>query len=191
MSTSSFLDGPSVPPGVRGKAARKLIKKKHPSVFIIITRNYNENVVVYEAFENKEKQVDISSYWLLIDDAYRLEQRANGIAHDKEQLTYIEKKMAYGYTINRRNGVLSGYTSVDINKLKVRDKPHRFYLKYDKSKGKAHALYQHENKKFYVINHVHVNDTVTKLNTPAVISLELHGYDPENKKNKFKHVIYP
>lgn len=92
----SFTDGPA--PNASDSFVTE-IKKNCPNVFLIIFRNKNKNVVIYEAKTqdnkfNKENPVEV--YWLDIDPEYRKPRREKNINHDRVELTMIESSMAYG-----------------------------------------------------------------------------------------------
>merc|ERR1719385_132694 len=72
------------------------------SVLFWIERSKNKNIVVYEA-EQKNKSDhfnNVVGYWLDIDPEYVKKNRAKGKKDDREDLNFMEKKMAYGWTVS-------------------------------------------------------------------------------------------
>lgn len=68
-------------------------------IAFVISRNKNKNIVVYEAKlsgDALDASEPITVYWLDIDPEYQKKARAKGKDHDREELNWIEKKMAYG-----------------------------------------------------------------------------------------------
>jgi hypothetical protein len=92
----SFLDCAAPNPG---KEFVSEVKKRCPNVFLIIFRNKNLNVVVYElnvkdGKVNTEKPVDV--YWLDVDPAYRNITRSKNISHDRVELNHFDNTFVYG-----------------------------------------------------------------------------------------------
>ncbi len=92
----SFLDHAAPNPG---KDFVSEVKKRCPNVFLIIFRNKNLNVVVYELNTkegkiNSEKPVDV--YWLDVDPVYRNVTRGKNIVHDRVELNSFDNTFVYG-----------------------------------------------------------------------------------------------
>eukprot|EP01083_Nonionella_stella_P046282 123901_1 len=69
------------------------------TVIFWIERSKNKNVVVYEANKQSDHYNEVLGYWLDIDPEYVKANRKKGIMTDRAELTFIEKKMAYGYNL--------------------------------------------------------------------------------------------
>ena len=79
------------------------------SVLFWIERSKNKNIVVYEAIKQNginDHYNNIIGYWLVIDPEYIKANRKKGKTDDREELSMIERKLAYGYNV----------TSTDSNK---------------------------------------------------------------------------
>ena len=71
------------------------------TIAFVIERSLNKNVVVYEGLIDdttgklkEDKPMDV--YWLDLDPAYVEKNRKKGKMHDRDELNYIDKTMAYG-----------------------------------------------------------------------------------------------
>ncbi len=71
-------------------AAFSAVANQKNKVLFYIQRNLNRNKIIYEANFNKDgtlnKKNPIKAYWIMVDEKGQ-----------KENLNYIEKKMAYGF----------------------------------------------------------------------------------------------
>ncbi len=74
------------------------LHKRCPNIFLVIFRNKNKNVVIYEAIIKNEKIEAIDIYWLDVDENFR-NNRDKSICHDRSELTYFEKTYVYGANI--------------------------------------------------------------------------------------------
>jgi len=87
---------------VEGVAVWKRLREKNPNVLFIIARSCNLNVLVYEGCIDKkhnkrlntETPVDI--YWLNLEPKFTLGNRKKKIPHDRDELSWVERKLAYG-----------------------------------------------------------------------------------------------
>ena len=78
------------------------------TIVFVIERSLNKNVVVYEGLIDektkklqKDKPMDV--YWLDLDPAYVEKNRKKGKMHDRDELNYIDKTMAYGISFKPCN----------------------------------------------------------------------------------------
>ena len=85
------------------------------TICFAIERSLNRNVVIYEGLIDKatgklrkDKPMDV--YWLDLDPAYVEKNRKNGKMHDRDELNYIEKTMAYGISCTPVPGREDEYT---------------------------------------------------------------------------------
>ena len=96
--TRSFLDSPAPE---FGPHLVRTIMDRYPSVFLIVMRSKNQNVMIYEAniingkFDTNHP-VDI--YWLNLEPSYLQARRGRGIHHDREELNLIERKLVWDAT---------------------------------------------------------------------------------------------
>eukprot|EP01084_Bolivina_argentea_P156755 273178_1 len=74
---------------------------KKDTVLFWIARSKNENIVVYEAQKknNSDHYNEVVGFWLDIDPEYVKAARKKGKMDDREELNFMEKKMAYGYSL--------------------------------------------------------------------------------------------
>lgn len=72
---------------------------KDPSVFCIIQRSKNSNVLIYKA-NMKNGAIDaenpVSVFWLKIEPSYVEAHRKKGKKDDRTELTHLESSMAFG-----------------------------------------------------------------------------------------------
>lgn len=77
-------------------------------ICLYITRSTNRNIVVYEAKLQRalgsrpptlDPKKPLHGYWLDIDPEYVSKNRAKGKLDDREELNFIERKMAYGMEV--------------------------------------------------------------------------------------------
>ncbi len=76
-----------------------LAKLANPNILFVIARSKNRNIVVYEANMAGARLDDanpVQVYWLDIDPEYQAKARGKGKMDDREDLNFLEKKMAYG-----------------------------------------------------------------------------------------------
>ncbi len=151
----SFLDGPA-PDYCEDLLAK--IHARHPTVFLIIKRSKNQNIVVYEAnIVNGvfDKDRPISVYWCDIDPAYRAKTRARGINHDRVELTSFEQSVVYGVTVSKR--LSDKEVQFDFNA-----EAHPCRVKYDGKSAKLFTLW--EGTPYYVRSaYVAANDVLPNL----------------------------
>ena len=84
-----------------GESAVPRIYKKNRNVFLVITRTYNGNVVVYESILDSKRTISkLDTFWLDIDNKYQQKARKRKKPHDRVELNTIEK---YGFGINVLN----------------------------------------------------------------------------------------
>ena len=70
-----------------------------PNVLMVMHRSKNKNVVVVAAnIENGVLNTDfpVDVFWLDLEPSFIQARRAQGIAHDREELSYFERKFAWG-----------------------------------------------------------------------------------------------
>jgi hypothetical protein len=85
-----------------GAKATAALMKKNPNVLFVISRSCNENVVCYEAAVDKKhpnrlhSEKPVSIYWLNWEPKYAHAARKKKQAHDCDELSYPERKLAYG-----------------------------------------------------------------------------------------------
>lgn len=65
-------------------------------IVFVIERSKNKNVVVYESLDSESSPMGV--YWLDIDPAYVEANRKKGVMSDRSEISYLEKKIAYGLT---------------------------------------------------------------------------------------------
>jgi hypothetical protein len=81
-----------------GKTLLSELHKRCPNIFLVIFRNKNKNVVIYESIMKDGKIDSIDIYWLDIDENFR-NNRDKSILHDRSELTYFERAYVYGANI--------------------------------------------------------------------------------------------
>ncbi len=100
----SFEDGPAPEYGA-DLIAR--LKQKCPQVFLVCFRNKNKNVIVYQARTSPDgsKLLDppVEGYWLILEPSYQDARKVQGILHDREELSFVDRTFAWGFECKRDN----------------------------------------------------------------------------------------
>lgn len=136
-----------------------------PNLLFYITRSLNKNVVIY-SYNKSDKKLDennpINSYWIM--------REKDG--NPTEELTFFEKKMAFGLKIvNIENNECYFTVSALPNET--------LQLKLtNKGKFRCHYIY---NQKEYILKKVHV-DTNEGLMVPTVNFIELYLQDKQTNE---------
>lgn len=77
------------------------VMREQPDTFLVVRRSKNSNVMVYQVNRDEHGQVrenePVVGYWLLVEPSYRHERRHRGVAHDREEMTFVERNLAYGF----------------------------------------------------------------------------------------------
>jgi hypothetical protein len=195
FATETFTNGPFDPVDVKGCDAVSHVLEQAPYAFLVVTRNYNGNVMVYEAYGRKN-EMKVTNYWLILEPSYREKRRQKNLNHDRENMNFAEK-FVYGYQAEKRKSFLKfsirplrggggaeGEDGVDYS-LRVA------YIKDRQTNVvRAKAIYQHRDGHLYVINHVHVCDNGAKEESNmSVPHIELKGYNARKPTQKFYHKV--
>lgn len=105
----SFTDKP-IPHDIINDKAKllKYIKKKTPLVFLVLFRSYNKNIIVFEANVQNGKfheEMPVIAYWLVLEEGkgYRATRREQKISHDREELSFLDRTIAYNFTTKKEN----------------------------------------------------------------------------------------
>jgi Domain of unknown function (DUF4833) len=102
------------------KASRDLMQK-NPNVLFVIARSCNLNLVAYEAVIDQkcgtrlfsDKPLDI--YWLNLEKKYANAARKKQQPHDRDELSFIERKLAYG--AKTKTSSIQGTYKIKMNAL--------------------------------------------------------------------------
>jgi hypothetical protein len=85
-----------------GKNAVSDIYRADPNVFLIMVRNYNQNLVCFRGnLDNQRNSTHIESFWLDIDPKYKEKARKQGKNDDYVEFNKIDR-YAYGIKILRK-----------------------------------------------------------------------------------------
>jgi hypothetical protein len=117
--------------------------KSCPSVFLVISRSMNGNVIVYEAILNKKRDiVKIDSYWLEVDTKFKQKARQKKKETDRVELNLIESQLFTPKILKKHNTKLweikfKQFESVFIKSTKngvslIRKKTHKNQIIKDK-----------------------------------------------------------
>jgi len=155
------------------------IQANNPDILFIISRNKNQNIVVYEAKRTENKQLapenPVDVYWLDIDPEYVRANRKKGKLDDRVELGSLEKSLAYGVSSNNIPGKPGHY---EIKLVAYKERPVIVYLDENKM---AHAE--------MVINgtlsniksiYIQVSERIFELR-PDVLYFDLKGIDKHGK----------
>lgn len=101
-SRSFFVVGSDADP--EGGLATSELRKKNPNVLFVIARSCNLNLVVYEGMIDTKSHTKLNSanpvdiYWLNLEKKYADVARKNKQLHDRDELSWPERNLAYGAT---------------------------------------------------------------------------------------------
>lgn len=90
-------------------------------IALYIERSKNKNLVVYQSAPRDVALADpsnaIDAYWLDIDPEYAAKRQAAGGTSDRVELSFLEKKMAYGHavTVAATQTPLPGYHNESLS----------------------------------------------------------------------------
>ena len=144
-----------------------------PNLLFYISRNLNSNVVIY-SYNKSNKMLDkdnpISCYWIMRE----LE------GNPSEELTYFEKKMAFGLKI-----IDAGFEECYFNITALPNETLQVKLTKE-GKFRCHYIYE---QKEYILKKVHV-DTNENTIIPTVNFIELYLQDLQTTEI-IKIIKYP
>jgi len=105
MSASHTFQNEPAPP-----LNEKFVEKIHqicPETFLVCFRSKNKNVVVYQlnSVDGKVAPEAVKGYWLVMDQGkdYMPYRRRRNIRHDREELSYLDRKFAWGFKSKKVN----------------------------------------------------------------------------------------
>lgn len=144
-----------------------------PNLLFYISRSLNKNVVIY-SYNKSEKKLNennpINSYWIM------REKEGNPV----EELTYFEKKMAFGLTI-----IDTKDTECYFNVSALPNETLQLKLT-NEGKFRCHYIY---NQKEYILKKVYVETDENSM-IPKVNFVELYLQDLQTKEI-IKEIKYP
>lgn len=166
----SFLDAAAPDPG---PDFLQQVRERCPTVFLVLFRNKNQNVVVYEAKLNSdgtgfdEKQ-PVEKFWLDVDPAYRKPKRDRGIQTDREELSFLERKVGvYDFDVQRKD------SHNLIFYLKAQPQIKMLVKLSDSGQVKCFANYEGQN---YYISHLYIDASENLMDLLNNIrSVQVHG----------------
>jgi hypothetical protein len=135
------------------------ISRLHPSIFLVCYRTKNKNVVIYEAnvVNGKFADTPIDAYWLLLEPSYQAPRTKKGIRHNREELSWLDKRFAWGYTQRRLSDLEAEITFNNFPKV-----PLRIKLSND---GSTKAFIQWKNQQYFLRSFfIDASDTINLLN---------------------------
>ena len=139
------------------------VYRHDPSVFCIITREYNGNMVVFSLLEDEEtKRLSVDSFWLDLDPVYRA--RKGQRESDRVELGILDH-LGYGFTVKERKNALI----VTINQSKQNPMVVKFV-----NGGTAKAIVNIDGQNI-LMRYIHVFDKTIAGFIPTVSHLEIHG----------------
>jgi hypothetical protein len=179
--TRSFLEGraPNYGPNLV-----KEIMARYPSVFLIVMRAKNQNVMIYEAniVDGKfdpENPVDI--YWLNLETSYREARSDRDIYHDREEINVFERNMVWG-----AESSLVSDREIKFH-MKIDSHPMRVKLSPCKADGKTKAnLFTVWNSEGFLLRSCYVASTENLLLTDLRDNLKelvFNGISTKTKKS--------
>lgn len=105
-------------------------------------------------------------------------------ASDKEPLNYIQRKYAYGLTVN----VLDAEKKTFFFNF-VSYKKKFLYLIKSNSDKKYHVYYNHNNTKLVIVNRIYVHIEGGSFWTPKVMYIEIFAKDPVKNEELVEKII--
>ena len=171
----TFTDKP-FPSHTTTDEAIALVYEESPNIFLVISRNKNKNLMVYEAVldATKRKLLGIVQYWLDIEPSYVAKARAQGRFHDRDEICKLD---LFGY----------GLQVLD------RSRPDRWDLKFKQCPkyqmtmriGKDDVgLFRRDitTKAVLKVHHLHIHDRAIMGMLPTVDRVDIVAYDKTRKK---------
>ena len=158
------------------------IKSTIPHVAFIVEKNLNKNVVVYQGVLYRgELRVDepLDVYWMDIDPTYQAQARARGKTDDREELTFMEKQMAFG--VQCRDGPQVDQYYVELAACRMRP----ILLYYDKMYDEIIAELM-INKKRCQLSRIFVY--INPINPIMPEYVELHGTDCATLESQMERI---
>lgn len=143
------------------------IYKTNPNVFLIVRRELNNNVVVYEAVLGKKREVTgVRIYWVLMSTPYRKKQ--DGGAWKTDPLNRLDN-YAYGIKIkNKRSCKGWDFT--------FRRCPKRVFTIVVYSSGVS--CFTNHDGAVIRVNDIHIHErSLFGVSWPSVDKVKINGYD--------------
>jgi hypothetical protein len=168
-------------------------KKEHPYFLFAISRSKNKNLVIYEANVRKDTgTLDLNDpvlvYWMDIDPEYIKSARLRGKMNDREDLNYIERSMAYGYSTVAKAADAKSVTIDLVALSKVKTFKQMTVLIEPEGLALAQVTLLSNNAS-RVVKRFHVISEDTWLG-PEVKHVEMWGYDTSDPALQTRDVIY-
>jgi len=149
-----------------------------PTVIFWIERSKNKNIVVNEGMKNSSNNDhynDMIGYWLCIEPSYQQENRKKGKQDDREDLSFLEKKMAYGYSVIHDEKS----TSSKQYKVQLTAIPKMECTLITDNKDNNPKMITLINKQKCILKKVYV-ETKESWKGPTVIFVDIYGINMEN-----------
>lgn len=109
---------------VQGGKATAALMAKNPNVLFVVSRSCNLNLVVYEGVVDQKCPTRLQSdhpldiYWLNLEHKYAQAARKKHQPHDRDELSLIERKLAYGAKAKHKHHN-DGTFKIKMNALKT------------------------------------------------------------------------
>jgi len=151
---------------------------KNPLNVLIIRRNKNKNVVIYQANLKSDGTLNESEplicFWLKIEPSYIKKRRQQGYKDDRIGLNFLERNMGYGFSVEK-----SAADAWILYFVSLKSRPCVLTLKDGKP-----VLYGALNKvKNVILKEWYVEATENFIGYPTVRSITVTGLDPESGKD--------
>lgn len=136
------------------------IHKLCPEVFLVCFRSKNKNVVLYQLnLEGGKVSSDeaVRGYWLVLDEGkdYKPYRRRRGIHHDREELSYLDLKFAWGTKTQKLSDHSASFSFETF--------PFPMTVLY--KNGEAKLFTKIENRKFFVRSlYIDASDNINLFN---------------------------
>lgn len=152
---------------LRGEA---YVKKHHKHYaerhLFFIARNTNGNIVMYDSLPSR-----IDAYWLMIDKKHQQKAREKGKLHDREELTGVETRLAYGHEV-LPNGHLRLSATKDFE----------LRMRVSRSSKEISVAFHHDAKRLPIFAIYVEAQSIFGIGLPIVKSVMAYGRHPATKK---------
>ena len=148
------------------------------SILFWIERSKNKNIVVYEAIKQNginDHYNNIIGYWLSIDPEFIKANRKKGKMDDRDELSMIEKKLAYGYKVTSTES----NKKLKIYQLNLVSVPSIIMDLITDQQGKPHAIVIINGYKCY-LRKIYVSTKESWYGLPKVLYVTLTGIQIKN-----------
>ena len=153
--------------------AMTLIYKESKNVFLIISRNKNRNLMVYEALTDLQGNLlGIEQYWLDLEPSYVQSARAKGRNHERDELSTLDY---FGYGMEVKDKYRPDKWQVQFKQC-----PQNMTLRTHK--GGVSLYRKNARGEVQKVHHLHLHDRSRMGFLPTVDYVDITAFDVKTKQ---------